>query len=190
MQQLVSATYPKEVTLRDNTEVTLTPMVPSDWQLVGEFLSAIPDEDRLFLRHDISDPAIVERWCAELDYKHVFPLLAWVNGRVVADGTLNQDPGLWTAHLGKLRVLVHPEFRRLGLGSVITEELMSIATAQGLNKAVVECAAEQKDLIRFLGEEGFREAARLDGFVKDRKGADHTLVILVRDLAAGAKRSS
>lgn len=189
MQQLVSATYPKEVTLRDKTEVTLTPMVPSDWQLLGDFLSTIPENDRLFLRHDISDPAIVERWCTDLDYKHVFPLLAWVDGRVVADGTLNQDPGLWTAHLGKLRVLVHPDFRRRGLGAVMIEELVAIATAQGLNKAVVECAAEQKDLISFLGDEGFREAARLDGFVKDRKGTDHTLVILVRDLAGGAKRA-
>ena len=184
MQQLVSATYPKEVKLRDQTEVTLTPMVPSDWQLVGDFLAAIPEEDRLFLRHDISDPEIVERWCTDLDYKHVFPLLAWVEGRVVADGTLNQDPGLWTAHLGKLRVLVHPDFRRHGLGAVITRELISVATAQGLNKAVVECASEQGDLIRFLGGEGFREAARLEGFVKDRNDENHAMVVMVRDLAS------
>jgi ribosomal protein S18 acetylase RimI-like enzyme len=185
MQQLVSATYPKELKLRDQTEVTLTPMVPSDWQLVGDFLSAIHPDDRLFLRHDISDPEIVERWCTELDYKHVFPLLAWVDGRVVADGTLNQDPGLWTAHLGRLRVLVHPEFRRRGLGELITDELIAVATAQGLNKAVVECASEQKDLIEFLGEKGFRQAARLEGFVKDRNGKDHAMIIMVRELAGG-----
>lgn len=184
MRQLVSTNYPKEVKLSDETEVTLTPMVPSDWQLVGEFLSSIPEEDRLFLRHDISDPEIVERWCAELDYKHVLPLLAWVDGRVVADGTLNQDPGLWTAHLGKLRVLVRPEYRRKGLGAIITRELIAVATAQGLHKAVVECASEQQDLIGFLGDEDFREAARLDGFVNDRNGNSHAMVIMVRDLTS------
>lgn len=104
---------------------------------------------------------------------------------MVADGTLNQDPGLWTAHLGKLRVLVHPDFRRQGLGSVITRELVSVATAQGLNKAVVECASEQGDLVRFLGDEGFREAARLEGFVQDRNNENHAMVVMVRDLASG-----
>ncbi|MFW6124651.1 MAG: N-acetyltransferase family protein, partial [Pirellulales bacterium] len=142
MQQIVSARYPKEAVLADGTAVTLTPMVPSDWELVGAFLAAIPDEDRLLLRHNISDPEIVERWCSELDYNHVFPLLAWVEGRVVADATLSQDPDLWTAHLGRLRVLIHPDFRHRGIGRLITEELLNVARANGLIKAVVECAAE------------------------------------------------
>lgn len=182
MHKLVTARYPKETTLHDGTVVTLTPMVPSDWELVGAFLAAIGDDDRLFLRHDISDPAIVERWCSELDYNLVFPLLAWVDGKVVADATLNQDPGLWTAHVGKLRVLIHPAYRRRGLGRLLTDELISVAREQGLNKAVVECVAEQGELIHLLEGTGFQQAARLGGFIKDREGCVHDMVLMVHNL--------
>lgn len=182
IERIVADRYPREVAVKDGQSVTLTPMVPSDWELLGRFLARIPDQERLFLRHDITSAEIVEQWCRELDYKHIFPLLAWIGGEVVADGTLHLEPGLWTSHLGRLRILVDPQRRRSGIGSLLIEELCDVGAALGLHKVVVECAAEQTDLVNMLERIDFGQAARFEGFVQDRNRQLHDLVVMVRSL--------
>jgi GNAT superfamily N-acetyltransferase len=182
IERIVADRYPREVSVKDRTPVTLTPMVPSDWELLGKFLARVPEQERLFLRHDITSAGIVEQWCRELDYKHTLPLLAWIGGEVVADGTLHLEPGLWTSHLGRVRVLVDPTRRRLGIGALLLEELCNVGKTLGLHKIVVECAAEQADLIQMLERIGFHQAARLEGFVLDRNQQLHALIVMVRGL--------
>jgi GNAT superfamily N-acetyltransferase len=104
--------------------------------MLEEFLKGIPDDDRLFFRHDLSDPERVRRWCAELDYQHMLPLLAWHGSHIAADGTLLREPGAWTAHVGKLRLLVHPDFRRQGIGIIMVQEVIEVASQLGLHKLV------------------------------------------------------
>lgn len=182
MEQRFTDRYPKELVLDDGTQLTLTPMVPSDWQLLEQFLSQIPAADRLYLRHDMSDPLLVERWCAELDYQSTLPLLAWHGGRIVADATLHREPGLWTAHVGKMRLTVHSKYRGRGIGSRMIAELIDLARLLVLHKLAVECAAEQEDLILLLARRGFHEAARFSHFVRDRDGRLHDLVVMVYTL--------
>lgn len=182
IERIVAERYPKEVDVRDGTSVTLTPMVPSDWSLLREFLGRVPEQERMFLRHDISSAGLVEQWCRELDYKHIFPLLAWIGGDIVADGTLHLEPGLWTSHLGRLRILVDPGRRRLGIGTLLANEMCDVGSTLGLHKMVVECAAEQGELVTMLQRVGFGQAARLEGFVLDRNEQVHDMLVLVRSL--------
>jgi RimJ/RimL family protein N-acetyltransferase len=157
-------------------------MVASDWEAVRDFLTAVPETERQFLREDISEPSIVDRWCANLDYHHILPLLAWEGARIVADASLHQDPGLWTAHVGKVRLLVHPEYRGRGLGSEMIRQLVDVAREFDLQKVAAECATEQGELIALLRRLGFREVARLPDFVCDRNNRLHEMVLLVYNL--------
>ena len=84
--------FPRETVLGNGTEISLTRMVPSDWQFLEQFLKATPDEERRFFRREASVPERVERWCRELDYHHILPVLAWDRDRVVADGILQRAP--------------------------------------------------------------------------------------------------
>ena len=66
--------------------------------LMGEV--ALPDEDRLFLRHDVLDPELIRQWTSEVDSARIIPLVADDDGRIVADGTLHPfSQGLTTAIL-------------------------------------------------------------------------------------------
>lgn len=172
--------YPRTVRSRDGLALEFTPMVASDWQLLESFLRATPENEKKFFRHDMDDSKLVERWCAELDYEHIFPLLLWDHGQIVADGILQREPTLWTAHVGRLRLLVHPQYRRRGVGKLLLEELIDIAAKMRLHKLLHECAAEQADLIGLLRSFGFLEAARLKEFVRDRHGGLHDMVLMVR----------
>ncbi|MEX0710785.1 MAG: GNAT family N-acetyltransferase [Pirellulales bacterium] len=183
MRSAAAARYPKELSLAEGSSLTLTPMVASDWPMMEEFLRATPDEERRFFRRDASDPARVERWCSQLDYGHVFPLFAWRGKSIGADVILERDSGLWTSHVAKVRLLVKPAFRGRGLGRQMISEVIELARLFDLHKLCYECAADQHALVAFLSACGFNEAARLEGFIRDRDGAFHDMVIMVYDLA-------
>jgi RimJ/RimL family protein N-acetyltransferase len=172
----IAERYPLDFQLPDGTTLTVTPLVPSDWQLLVQFLGEVPQEDRLFLREDVS--AVVEQWCSELDYQHNLPLLAWDKARIVADATLHQDPGLWTSHIGKMRLFVHPDYRQRGLGTAVAAHLVEVARDLALHKLVCECAVEQTELIELLKKLGFREAARLPEFIRDREARLHDMALM------------
>ena len=157
-------------------------MVPSDWQFLEAFLHEVPKPERLFFRQDTSIAERVKAWCSELDYRHVLPLLAWNGDQIVGDATLEQEPGLWTAHVAKIRIVVHPDFRRHGVGARLLQELVELAGKAGLHKLVCECAAEQAELIEHYSRNGFVSTARLPDFIRDRQGKLHDMVLLVRDL--------
>lgn len=181
--ELIAGRYPREIDLSDGLRLTLTPMVPSDWQFLEVFLRAVPESEQRFFRQDTTIAERVRQWCSELDYRHVLPLLAWSGDRIVADAVLEQEPGLWTAHVAKIRMIVHPEYRRRGLGALLLQELIEFARRSGLHKLVFECAADQSALIGHLTHSHFIAAARLPDFIRDRDGRQHDMVLMVRDVA-------
>ena len=54
--------YPRTVKLDDKTEITLRLMTASDSDRIMAFARALPEQDLLFLRADITDPRIVAQW--------------------------------------------------------------------------------------------------------------------------------
>lgn len=179
----IAERYPRELQLDDGLRLTLTPMVPSDWQYLESFLHAVPEPERKFFRQDSSIAERVEQWCSALDYRNLLPLLAWSGDRIVGDATLEQEPGLWTAHVAKIRILVHPDFRRQGIGGRLLNELVELARELGLHKLLVECAAEQIELMKHFDQCNFTASARLKDFIRDRSGKFHDMVLMVRDLS-------
>ena len=45
--------YPKEVTLRDGSKITLRPVVKEDEEALYRFFMGLSKEDRLYLRDDV-----------------------------------------------------------------------------------------------------------------------------------------
>ena len=182
LTELVGRRYPRAVEPEIGLRLTLTPMVASDWQLLERFLRDTPDAERRYFRREATDPARVERWCSELDYQHIFPLLAWQDDQIVADAVLQREPSLWTSHVGKLRLLVHSTFRGRGVGRCMVHELVDLACQLDLHKVIYECAAEQQSLIAFLQRVGFSNVARLPDFIRDRDGMLHDMVVMSKSL--------
>ena len=174
--------YPKRTKLSDRTQVTLRLMIKKDQQALYEFFQRVPREDRLFLRDDVSKPTTIQSWVEELDYARVLPLLAMADGRVVGDATLHRRPLGWTRHLGKVRLVIDPEYRQKGLGSLLIKELKEIARGLKLERLVVELMGSQQAALAAFRQLGFERAAVLHHHVKDRAGRPQDLVIMVHDL--------
>ena len=174
--------YPKRARLGDRTQVTLRLMVKKDQEALYEFFQRVPKEDRLFLRSDVSKRATIQSWADELNYERILPLLALVDGRVVGDATLHRRPMGWTNHLGKVRLVIDPDYRQKGLGSLLIRELIEIGKGVKLERLVVELMGSQRAALAAFRHLGFERGAVLYRHVRDRAGRPQDLVILIHDL--------
>jgi L-amino acid N-acyltransferase YncA len=174
--------YPKRTKLQDGTPVTLRPMVKKDERALYEFFQRVPKDDRLFLREDVSKLATIQAWVEELDYERVLPLLALADGEVVGDATLHRRPLGWTRHLGKVRIVIDPDYRQKGLGSLLIKGLIEIAKGLKLERLVVELMGSQAAALSAFRRLGFERAAVLHRHVRDRAGRPQDLVIMIHDL--------
>jgi RimJ/RimL family protein N-acetyltransferase len=174
--------FPKQIALRDGTSVTLRPLVPADEVALLEFFGRLSPEDRQFLRDDVMQPETVRVWCREPDYDRVLPILAEQEGRIIGDATLHRRPSGWMRHVGEIRVVTDPFFRRRGLASALARELFYLALQAGLDKMVAEVAADQLAAAKVFEKLGFSCEARLTGHIVDLHGRKHDLLILSTDI--------
>ncbi|MBI4115911.1 MAG: GNAT family N-acetyltransferase [Candidatus Omnitrophica bacterium] len=176
--------FPKPVKLDEGTRVILRPLIPQDEAPLVEFFKAIPDEDILYLRDDVKDPQVIKRWCQNLDYETILPLIADLEGKIVGDATLHQEKRGWKSHIGTVRVVIHPQYRGKGLATHLVGELCQIALDIGLVKLDAEFMAEQSQPIAVFEKLGFVNMAVFPQHIKDVKGESHDLVVMVYDLRA------
>jgi RimJ/RimL family protein N-acetyltransferase len=176
--------FPKQVQLRDGTPVTLRPMVRDDREALLDFCRRLSPEDRQFLKEDVARPETIEGWVRDLDYERVLPILAIHEGRVVGDATLHRQPHGWMRHVGEIRVVTDPFFRRRGLATVLAREIFYLALQAGLDKMVAEMVADQLAALKVFAKLGFQQEARLADHIIDLHGRKHDLVVLTTDIPA------
>ena len=175
--------YPLQVPLRDRTKVTVRQMEAKDGPAVWDFFRALPEEDRLFLRDDVTSPEWLKRFVAEIDYETMIPIVAEQNGKVVGNAALYRSRRGWSAHVGEIRVAVARAYKRKGLGTVLARELVKLATNAGLEKMVASVVDNQVAAKRAFEKLGFKAEAVLKGHVKDVHGAKRDLVLMANDVS-------
>ncbi len=174
--------YPKKVALRSGQEVTLRLMTPQDESALLEFFRSLPEEDRMFLKEDVTDPSVIHRWAQTLDYERVIPILAIIGERVIADATLHRQSFGWSQHVGEIRVVTSKEFRRQGLGILLAKEIFFLALSLKVEKVVAEMMDTQSAAIQVFKAIGFEKEAVLKNHVKDLQGKRHNLLIMSQDV--------
>jgi RimJ/RimL family protein N-acetyltransferase len=174
--------YQKECKLKDGTVVLLRPLVQEDREPLIDFFQSLPEELRLYLRHDVTDEEIIHSWTENIDYNRVFPILALDGDRVVGDVSLHRIPFGWKHHIGTIRVVVAPEYHDKGLGTLLINEVVELATEFGLEKLWAELPLNVPAAIAVFRKAGFSSKAVVEGLVKDLKGRSTDVVIMVCDI--------
>ena len=184
LELVLEERFPKPGKLEDGKRIIIRPLIPQDEQALIEFFKSFPDEDLLYLRDEVKNPAVIRHWCQNLDYETTLPLIADLEGKIVGDATLHQEKRGWKSHIGTVRAVIHPQYRSKGIGRLLVGELIQIALDIGLVKLDAEFMAEQTRQIAIFEKMGFVNMAVLPQHVKDLKGESHDLVIMVYDLRA------
>jgi RimJ/RimL family protein N-acetyltransferase len=174
--------FEKEAVLKDGTKIVLRPMVAEDKDALYEFFKAVPHEEARYLRDDVSSRLVVERWADKLDYARTLPMIAATNGKIIADATLNRRRSGWKWHLGTVRLFVHEDYRKIGLGHLMIEEMVDIACELELEKLIVEIPDLNTGAIHAFRKAGFHRVAVIPGLAKDRENQPVDVVMMVRNL--------
>ena len=179
---LVLEQYPKEIQLKGSFACTLRPLESQDEIAFHEFFLAVPTQERMFIKHRVTEPEVIHEWCQNIDLGRNLPLLACRDGQIVGDATLHQQLGGWKRHIGRVSVLVHPKFRGRGLAKNLVTEMVAIARQIGLEKVEAEFIGEQEPAIKVFAMLGFSTLARLPNYVKDMQAVTHDYVLMGLDL--------
>ena len=180
--QAALADYPTEVTLKDGGRVVLKPAVEGDAEAILEFARGLLEQDLLFLRVDITEPAVVANWLANVSAGETVSLLAWDEQQVVGYATLDRNSARWTRRVGEIRVNVGPQCRGQGLGRHLTGKIFDVAQGLGLKKLVAHMTTDQAGAQAAFTRLGFRIEALLTDYLEDREGQIHDLNIMSYDI--------
>src|SRR5256886_5785888 len=162
--------YPKEITLKDGAKYLLRPLKPSDEKAFHDFFLAVPEQERMFIKHRVTEPEIIRDWCQNIDLGRNLPLLALAGDRIIGDATLHQQLGGWKRHIGQVSVLVHPQYRGRGLAKALVVEIIDLARNIGLEKLEAEFIGGQETGMKMFGLLGFAALVRLPEYVRYMKG--------------------
>jgi GNAT superfamily N-acetyltransferase len=146
------------------------------------FFMAVPELERLFIKHPLNDRSLIREWTRHLDYEHNLPLLMLHDTQVIGEATVHQRLGGWKRHVGLVTVLTHPNYRGRDVAKMLVEEAVAVARHLGLKKLEAELNGERKVAIRALEQIGFRQLMRLPDYVWDMTSEPHDYVLMGMDL--------
>jgi L-amino acid N-acyltransferase YncA len=175
-------TYQKETNLKDGTKVLLRPMVAEDQDALYEFFKAVSREEARYLRDDVRSRLVVEKWAKNLDYVKTLPILVLKDDVIIADATINRRKFGWKWHLGTVRIFVHKDYRNMGLGRLILQEISHIAYRLGIEKLVAEIPEVNESALITFKKEGFHLEACISNMVKDRENMPLDLVVMMKNI--------
>jgi GNAT superfamily N-acetyltransferase len=116
-------------------------------------------------------------------------LAATLGRDVIGFGLLRPGTGV-RAHTGVLDLMmVAPGHRGAGIGSRLLAGLVDIAAENGLQRLSAEVPemTRQGGPSQFFAHSGFREAGRLEGWIRAGQGPDEDAVLMTRELMPGSR---
>src|SRR6266849_10607296 len=170
--------YPKDIKLKDGFRCEVRPLETTDEIAFHEFFLAVPTQERMFIKHRVTEPEVIHEWCQKIDLGRNLPLLACRDGRIVGDATLHQQLGGWKRHIGRVSVLVHPQYRGRGLARALVSEIVDIARHLSLERVEAEFIGEQETAMKMFAMLGFSNLLRLPEYVKDMQAISHDYVLM------------
>lgn len=174
--------YPQEAVLRDGRRVLIEPFRHHHTGRLYDFFQRLPEDTRRLAWDRIDSPALVEEWGHNIDYGKAFPLLALSGSEIVADATLHRREGGPLRLVGRIKWLIDPAFRGIGLGSLLVNQFIDIARANGLRHLSCMLLSDfEDDAIAVLQDLGFR-AFHIPDYGTDPDGGAHDMTSMVLEL--------
>jgi RimJ/RimL family protein N-acetyltransferase len=179
------ALYRHLITLPDGMRVLLRPLVPKDRDALLALFSSLPPEEVQFFRSNVANPELVVSWAEQVDYSRIFPLVAVVGDRIVGNSTLHLGAG-YTRHVAEIRIFLHREFRRCGIGKTMIKAQIDIARKMGLRQIVAEIVENQPQVIHAFEHLGFERQFSWKDLFMTSEGDTLDMIVLANYLRRSA----
>ena len=175
--------YPKEVVLKDGTEAIIRSLEKNDEKRLRQFFGKIPESDRWYMKYDVMDPKVLREWFDKLGTGRVFATVALSGERIIGHASLHLQEFGCTKHVGRLRVMVMPEYRQKRLGTWMLLNLIRLAMDKGLEELRADFVVGIEDAaIDAAYKMDFFKKAVLEGYVQGTQGERYDLMIMTKRL--------
>ena len=174
--------YPRAFQLADGSSVELRVMSPDDRDAILGFARALPEEDLMFLRVDLTEADVVDAWVGNIGNGRMAALAAYRDDTFLGYAAVHRNPAPWMRHVGELRVNVAPAVRAQGLGRLLVSHVFDMARTFALQKLVAQMTTDQPGAQAAFRRLGFVPEALLADFVVDRSGRSRDLVMMTFDV--------
>jgi L-amino acid N-acyltransferase YncA len=176
--------YPKTFQLTNGRPFKIRLMEPTeaDKRAILDFARKLNENDLLYLRTDITDPAVVSQWIQNLETGQTASLIAEADDQVAGYASVHNEPARWTRCVGELRVNAGQRFRGVGLGRALVAEAFSLGQALGLRKLYGMLTPDQHGARTAFERLGFRVEAALHEWVQDRSGRLRDILVMTYEL--------
>jgi len=168
--------------MKDGTEVTIRRLAANDIDRLMDFYGSLPEEDRKYLKFDVTDRKVVAKRLRRIDSGDDIRIVAVHGGVIVASGALELSGEAWSKHQGEIRVIIARPFHHRGLGTIMIRELYFIAVQNQIQTIVARMMRPQIGAQKIFRRLGFREETLLPDFVKDIKGGAQDLIVMTCDV--------
>jgi len=175
--------YPKELVLKDCTEVILRPLDSGDLDTVLQFFRDLPLNNRWYLKEDPSQTEIIEKWIRNQSLGKSFCVLAIHEKRVVAHASLLRQLHGGRQHVGRIRLMVAQDFRNKRLGTWMIFDLIRRAMELNLEKLRTDFIIGVEDMaIEAAQKLDFVKEGLLRNYYRDEAGNYYDYQIMIKDL--------
>ena len=175
--------YPKEIILNDGTEAVIRPLEADDRDSLTKFYLDIPENDRWYMKVDVTEPEVIQKWIQGIDNGKVFSILAVAKELTAAHASLHLRGFGATRHVGRLRIMVLPEYRHKRLGTWMLLDLIQLAMDKGLRDIRSDFVVGVEDAaIEAAFKLDFFKKAILEDYVKGPDGKRYDLMIMSKRL--------
>ncbi len=164
--------------MRNGREVVIRQMVPEDASSSYQFFAGLPEDDRRYLRSDVTRREIVERRAREVDSGRAVRLVAVDGDTIVADGALELAGHGWGDNIAEIRLVVARPYQRTGLGTLLARELYFLAAERKVDRIVVRMMRPQEGAKRIFRSLGFKDEYLIPEHVRDQDGNWQDLIIM------------
>ena len=178
----IGTRYPRRVSLRGDRSVELRLMGPGDREAMLTFARALPTDDLLFLRSNITELAAVDGWIANIADGRTVSVLGVDGDEIAGYASLHLNQAEWMRHVGEIRLLTGNAFRGAGLGRVLASEIYAVAGILGLRKLSAQMTLDQPGARATFERLGFKPEALLTDWVMSADGRTRDLLVMAYDV--------
>jgi RimJ/RimL family protein N-acetyltransferase len=171
------------VPLQHGKTATLALAEASDGGDLLKFYRAMPEEDRLVLKDDVTTALWLDRFLAALREGEAVSVVGRIGGEIRGEATLYRARHGWSRHVGEIRLNVDRAARGQGLGLALARQIVKLAIDRGIDKLVAQMVESQTAAKRTFAKLGFHQEAELPGHVKDTHGKKRNLLIYANDVS-------
>jgi RimJ/RimL family protein N-acetyltransferase len=171
------------VRLRNGKGAALSLAEASDGGELLKFYRAMPEEDRLVLKDDVTTAEWLDRFLAALRSGEAISVVGKVDGAIRGEATLYRTLHGWSRHVGEIRLNVDRAARGQGLGLELARQIVKLAIDRGIDKLVAHMVESQVAARRTFEKLGFHKDAELPGHVTDIHGKKRDLHIWANDVS-------